>query len=67
LTIKQLKRVVVEVRHFADEDVAGGVDAAFGVGVQHGLSLELLDGRRRGKHLHLADGYFIEALEAFSL
>ena len=24
------------VGHFADEDVAGGVDAAFGVGVEHG-------------------------------
>ena len=26
------------VGHFADEDVAGGVDAAFGVGVEHGVS-----------------------------
>jgi len=25
------------VGHFADEDVAGGVDAAFGIGVKHGL------------------------------
>ena len=25
------------VGHFADEDVAGGVDAAFGVGVEHGF------------------------------
>ena len=55
------------VGDLADEDVAGGVDATFGVGVEHGLSLESLDGRRRGKHLHLADGYFVEALEAFPL
>lgn len=33
------------VRHFADEDVAGGVDAAFGVGVEHGNSCNGLFGR----------------------
>ena len=32
------------VGHFADEDVAGGVDAAFGVGVEHGPILRGLGG-----------------------
>ena len=34
------------VGHFADEDVAGGVDAAFGIGVEHESPLggELVQG-----------------------
>ncbi len=55
------------VGDFTDEDVAGGVDAAFGGGVEHGLFLELLDYRPRGEHLHLADGDFVEAFEALAL
>lgn len=55
------------IGHLAHEDGAGAVDAAFGVGVEHGLFLELLDGRCRGENLHLADGNFVEAFEAFPL
>ena len=32
------------VGHFADEDVAGGVDAAFGVSVEHGFPQSSVDG-----------------------
>ena len=33
----------------------------------HGLSLELLDCRCSGEHLHLAYGYRVETLEAITL
>ena len=35
------------VGHFADEDVAGGVDAAFGVGVEHAVSFRRRTGSGR--------------------
>jgi hypothetical protein len=36
------------VGDFADEDVAGGVDAAFGIGIEHGVSFRRrTDSRRR--------------------
>ena len=35
------------VGNFADKDVAGGVDAAFGVGVEHSVSIRRQTGSRR--------------------
>ena len=34
------------VGHFADEDVAGGVDAAFGIGVEHGSFMRQTGSRK---------------------
>ena len=55
------------VGYLAHEDVAGGVDAALGVGVEHQLFLELLDRRGGGEHAHLTDGDLVQAFEALPL
>ena len=55
------------IGHLAYENVAGGVDTALGVGIEHRLSLEFLDRRRGGEYAHLADGDLVQAFEALPL